>query len=249
MSYKTDSSTPILLIGFAVVLVLSHFFNPLDRVFEQFDVWNNTGYSGVQVFLLQRFIQIFMPLLSSFAEILSYMGACLVSILSADAGNGSNASAFLATFLIFIGYVVVVHMLETIHSEWHDNEGLFTICINMLCLENIVMYVFNVIAYFFYKLIMSWRLPEWVFYVGLFTIGLFGLWIMLFYLLYFLIGFIISLSLPFILACIGSGWNTTVLCIVLLIAMLFSSQVLWRLSSSHVYKVLFGICTLHKVGV
>lgn len=204
---------------------------------------NSGKYSGVELFFYQRFTQIFLPVIASFAEILVYMMGFLLTML----GTEQQSSAFIASCLVFWGYVIIVHMLQVFHSEFHKNEGLFTVCINMICLENIVMYIFSVVSYFFYKIILAWSLPEWVFIVGLFTIGLLALWIMLFYLLYFFIGSLISLTLPLIVISFGTNLNANLLAFIFILSMLFSSQVLWRASSEGVYKALFGVCTRHKI--
>ena len=104
--------------------------------------------------VMEGIINVFCPALMSAMEFEGY----LASIIEA-AGNSSFVGALVAE-LVCLGYIVITYLLEKIHAYWHEEEGVFAMCVDMLCIENIVFYIFNLLLYVISIIFKSLNLPN-----------------------------------------------------------------------------------------
>lgn len=243
MEIRSNSITPVFVIGFLIVLVAGHFYNPFEAMVEQYSLMNELG-SDMRSDFLKMIVPVIIPPLVSLSEIIAYMRLT---------GNGSYflpTPSYIAVCLICFIYAVLIYFIERAHSAMHEDENPFTICVNMLCMENILMYIFNIAAYFIYRTVTSFRnIPRLVSTVFLLTIGVIVLILMFVNLVYsFLGGFIILL--PSVLISIyGPQMSILLDDIVTVIVMLFMSQVVWRSCSNVIFKKLLSFFSFGMINI
>ena len=153
MKVKISEYTPYLLVGLLIVVIARHFYNPLQLV-DMWEVVQEGEEMSMPIPVMEGIINVFCPALMSAMEFEGY----LASIIEA-AGNSSFVGALVAE-LVCLGYIVITYLLEKIHAYWHEEEGVFAMCVDMLCIENIVFYIFNLLLYVISIIFKSLNLPN-----------------------------------------------------------------------------------------
>lgn len=232
MKIKTSSYTPVLLVGLLIVLIASNIFDPLQSDY----FWQRMAEdSDMPVIVTKVILTLFMPIMMSSVDFYSYLAGSLEF-------SGENFSVLFCTALIVMGYLGISYYLEKFHLYWHSEEGTFTTCIDLLCIENIVMYIFNLVFYFITQAIMKLKISQEGWLIAIFIIALPALWAILFYLMYIFAGMMISMIVPacsifFLEQYVSSGIAT----LIFIILLLLFSQVVWRFCLGKVYNRLLRI--------
>ena len=224
---RTSEYTKYLVIGFIAVFILRFFYNPLEVenvLIEEDDI---------------TLFNIFAPILVSLSEVISYVG--LPDILFRQTKTPDNAY-MCCMALIFIFYFFTIYIIEKIHNRIDGNDKLFTVCIDMLCIENICMYILK------RRKINKKRV------IILFAVIIICLIPLLFTLIiefiYFFIGYIISISIPFAIDSILSNYcGEAVENIGFILSLLIFSQIVWRLCSDHIFNFLIRKISFGRLSI
>ncbi|GEM_PF-6318958 len=233
-----------LIIVFVIVLVANYFFDPLNAIYSFLGSSNPLEKIWVNYpFWIKGAVYVLTPVIFSVYELLQYI------VLAISAGNILDQSAPITFGIILVIwiYIIVIHMLQVMENDTVEYGEHISAAINMLFLENIVMYVANVIGYVVFRLSVYFPMPREIFDVLTMVLGVLTAWVMICELTYVGIGAILTLLLPLLPAAIVAQWNEALGDVTLLIAMFIVSQVIWRMLSSHVYKFMVKICTFGRI--
>ena len=232
MKIKISPYTPKLVIGLIIVLIAGNIFDPIqsDSLYNQ--IMEKCNLSGIT----NRIVMfVFMPIMISYLEFLSYLMECLRF-------SGDNFSVLFCTELMVMGYLGISYYLEKFHIYWHSEEGAFTACIDLLCIENIVIYIFDLIFYFITQIIMKVNISreKWLIVIGIAFIP--AVWATVFYMSYLFAGIMISTFIPGCsILLLERLVDPRVEILIFLILWIFFSQVVWRFCSGKVYNSLLRI--------
>ena len=237
MKVKISEYTPYLLVGLLIVVIARHFYNPLQLV-DMWEVVQEGEEMSMPIPVMEGIINVFCPALMSAMEFEGY----LASIIEA-AGNSSFVGALVAE-LVCLGYIVITYLLEKIHAYWHEEEGVFAMCVDMLCIENIVFYIFNLLLYVISIIFKSLYLPNVFLGILIVLFALPTFWGFLFQVAYALTNMLIVVLIPLLVYVlllkvverIIASW-------IMVILMLVCSQVIWRLCSEFIYDKLLRVFT------
>lgn len=242
MKLKVSEYTPFFLIGLVIVLIVRHFYNPLQMP----DFWEiyEKNDPVVSVTAAQVILSICAPVMMSMIDFMSYMGEFMISIRS---------DKFVVLFvagLICVGYLLITFFLEKFHTHWHEEEGAFAMCIDMLCVENIVMYLFNLAFYGLSRVLAKSGIPDEIFMLLFLLIVLPTLWGILFYLSYILVGIVVSFGVPVLgVVLLTDIVGETAAAWLMLILIIVFSQVVWRLCSGKIYNALLKQFSFHHMSL
>ncbi len=236
MKVKISEYTPFLLVGLIIVVIARHFYNPLQVV----DIWSTMRESediSIPRPVMEGIIDILIPTMTSMMESYGYVAGIM------EASNSSFLIVFVAEFACF-GYIVITYLLEKIHAHWHEEEGAFAMCVDMLCIENIVLYIFNLACYVISIIFRSLKLPDMFYGILVFLLVLPIIWGFFIQAIYTMINIIISLVIPTVaFALLTNVIGETLASLILIILMLLCSQVIWRLCSEFIYDKLLRVFT------
>ena len=239
MKVKVSEYTPYLLIGLIVVIIIRHFYDPSPIP----DIWTSqTGEIPYPEPVMQAIITIFFPYFVSMAEIMVYpFKAMTVSI-------NSQAVVLFTTELICFGYLLITFCLERFHAYWHEEESVFALCIDMLCVENLVMYIFDLVSYIINEIFSFLDIPNEIYIILSVLVALPVMWGMLFQMVYSMVGMLLNLGVPILIAVLLSNkMDETIALYIGIIISIFFSQVIWRLCSEFIYDILLYAFTFRHL--
>lgn len=243
MKVKISEYTPFLLVGLIIVVIARHFYNPLQLM----DMWEFVQEGedmSMPAPVVEGIINVFCPTLMSMMEFEGYFANTIVA-----AETSGFAFAFVAE-LACLGYLVITYLLEKIHTYWHEEEGVFTMCVDMLCIENIVLYIFNLICYVISVIFQSLNLPDIFYGVLVFLFALPTFWGFLFQAAYAMSNVLISVAFPFLVfILLMKVIDQTIASLILIALMLVCSQVIWRLCSEFIYDKLLRVFTRNYLSL
>lgn len=165
---KTGKYTPRL-VAFAVLVALakSFIFNPPDSAIflDYFSDIVGTGI-GLNGQAIGVFIDFLFPVMGAAMGLVTfYMSSVLtasgipttpynlLNLYLTSSSNESNSffisdtKTALACEIAIIEYVLILHFLEKFHSELHEDESIFCICVDMTCIEYISMYLLAIVSF------------------------------------------------------------------------------------------------------
>lgn len=244
MRIKTSEMTVVLVIGLIVVTIAKAVYSPLHLV-DIMEKMEYPTYYGVTLpsFIYDGIIFLFMPIMATMIEFLPYMGEFISAL------NDQPSRAFAAAVLL-ISYFVILYFLEKFHSSIHEEEGMFSFCIDMICIENISMYLYSIIIYHITQLIMKLETDSIILMLLFFSMLFLACVAMMIYMIYMLAGVIICCGIPAIcLSLLEYKVNESLLEVIFLVLLFVFSQVVWRLVSDKLLnailkKVSFGHLSL-----
>ena len=243
MKVKISEYTPFLLVGLIIVVIARHFYNPMQLV----DMWEFVQEGedmSMPAPVVEGIINVFCPTLMSMMEFEGYLANAIVAT-----ETSSFAVAFVAE-LACLGYLVITYLLEKIHAYWHEEEGVFAMCVDMLCIENIVLYIFNLICYVISVIFRSLNLPDILYGVLVFLIALPTFWGFLFQAAYAMTNVLISVVFPLLVfILLMKVIDQTIASLILIALMLVCSQVIWRLCSEFIYDKLLRVFTRNYLSL
>lgn len=189
----------------------------------------------------RAYIGVLVPTMASMIEMYGYVAGIIEA-----ANNSSFVIVFAVEFACF-GYIVITYLLEKIHAYWHEEEGTFAMCVDMLCIENIVLYVFNLLCYVISIIFQSLSLSDMFYGVIIFIFALPTMWGFLLQVIYSAINMSISMVIPAAIAyLLMYVVGETLAYVIMIILILLFSQVVWRLCSGFIYdKLLRGFSHNH----
>lgn len=233
MRIKVSELTIVLVIGLIVVTIAKAFYSPLHLI----DIMENMEYptyNGMKIpsFVFNGIIFLFMPVMATMIEFMPYIGEFMKAI-------NDQPSRLLAAAVLLISYFAVVYFLEKLHSGIHEEEEKFSLCVDMICIENISMYLYSIIVYHITQLIM--RIEESSIILGILFIPvlLVACVVMLIYLIYILAGLMIC-SGPSVICIFLLQYkiNDDLLMFIVLALMVVFSQIVWRLVSDKIFNAI-----------
>lgn len=241
---KVSEYTPFLLIGLVITFVARHFYDPLQIT----NLWEMALRQEETMSLpfpvVRGIMTVIFPVGFSFAELLGYMFEVTEAI------NDGRIVFVFTTALTCYGYMIITYCLEKFHAYWHEEEGALAVCVDMLCIENIVMYIFNIVSYAIGKLFQNANIPDVIYGGILFVIALPLVWGLMLQALYCLIAGVVCLGIPVLITLPLENvlGETPMVCIMIGLWILFS-QVIWRLCSAFVYDKLLHIFSLRRLSL
>lgn len=235
MEIKTNALTPILVLGLLVVLIANHFYNPLEALLSPYDRLANVP-SGVPRIVLS----LVCPFIASMNDMVKFIGL---------AGSDEFSSRYLAVGIIGFLYAVIVFVIERAHSSMHEDESSFTICVNMLCLENISMYIFSIFAYFMYGAISNLTIPVLLYFILLFFVYAADLFVVGTAFLYVCIGLVIIMLPALIVEKLLPNMSPVLADRIMTLIAIFMAQVIWRSCSDKVYKKVIHFTSLGHIDL
>lgn len=254
MKLRSSEYTRFLFLGLLVIVVIRHFYNPLQLPTETFvllDMNNNKvvemDWEAIYTMhfgnTTRNLLQIICPVISAFFELYRYISGIMID---------QGAALMIATEIMIIGYVIFTYYLERFHTFWHNKEGRFTICIDMLCLENIASYVLSLVFYFIRKILMKCNIPESVLTVVWLVLLLPCAWLSFCYFAYLTVEVTISLVVPlsigYWLERMEKISSNAVLVITGILILIFS-QLIWRLWSDKIYNKLINVFSFKHLSL
>ena len=240
MKVKISEYTPYLLVGLLIVVIARHFYNPL-QVVDMWSLMQESEDMSIPMPVMERIIGVLVPTMASMIEMYGYVAGIIEA-----ANNSSFVIVFAVEFACF-GYIVITYLLEKIHAYWHEGEGTFAMCVDMLCIENIVLYVFNLLCYVISIIFQSLSLSDMFYGVIIFIFALPTMWGFLLQVIYSAINMSISMVIPAAIAyLLMYVVGETLAYVIMIILILLFSQVVWRLCSGFIYdKLLRGFSHNH----
>lgn len=168
MMIKTGKNTPILIAVAALVALAKIFiFNPPDSAVFLDYISNIVGTEmGVSGYVIGFLIDFLFPVLGAVLELVAfYMSSILTasgipvtptSLLDYYLNYPdeeiwlfflSNIKALLACEIAIIEYIVIIYFMEQYHERLHKEESVFCICVDMTCVEYILMYILSIVSF------------------------------------------------------------------------------------------------------
>lgn len=243
MKLKVSEYTPFLFIGLLIVIIARHFYNPLNMT-DGWDMMNQNGNISIPEPVAQAILAIFLPVMMSMMALMTYMFEVMKAM-----NESKLIILFMAEFTCF-GYLIITYCLEKFHAHWHEEEGIFAMCVDMLCIENIVLYIFTLLSYAISRLFQNAGIPDEVYGILAFLLALPMMWGFLFQMLYFMIEFCVGVAVPGIIATLLANviGERAAVWIMLALLVLFS-QVIWRLCSEVIYNKLLDTFSFHRLSL
>lgn len=251
---KASDKTPILLIGVLIVTIAGIFFSPWR---DGWDFYINYLHSQMysikdgqpstpdffELHILPFFMYLLMPV---FMEIADFMGYASI-IIDMMENNELNVQ-YIFICVIRLGlYIVVNHFLEKYHGKLHDEENILTVCIDMICIENIVIYLMNIICYIISLIVKIVAISDIVLGVLILILAIPVGLMAVCMILYYIIGLLISALPPIlIMDLVQRVLGNSFVVILEPILMIVFSQIIWRFLSNHIYNWWFGVVTSHN---
>lgn len=243
MEIKASEYTPYLVIGLIVVTIIRFFYDPLN-VTDAWEVMKTTEDMSLPIPVMKGILIIFMPIMMSIVDLMGYLFDL------AKAMNDEKMVILFVAEITCFGYMILTYCLEKFHAYWHEEEGTFAMCVDMLCIENIVMYIFSLFFYAVSRILQTVGIPDEVYAVLGFLLALPLLWGIIFQLLYFMVGVIIEVGIPvLIMGLLANVLGETVASWIMLVLFVFFSQVIWRLCSEVIYDKLLTVFSFHRMSL
>lgn len=243
MEVKVSEYTPFLLIGLAIVVIIKHFYDPLQLT-DMWKLMNENQDMSIPIPIMKGIITIFLPVAVSMIELMDYMF---------EIAKAMHASRFVVLFiaeLTCLGYLMITYCLEKFHAYWHEEESVFAMCVDMLCIENIVMYIFNLICYAASRLFQNAGITDEIYIALALLIALPTVWGLLFQVTYFMAGFLVGAGVPVLVTLLlANVIGETIASWIMLILFILFSQVIWRLCSEFIYDKLLEAFSLHHLSL
>lgn len=243
MSIKTNYITPILVIGFIIVVIANHFYDPFGTLFGPNDPW--AGFLDGEITategkVLNSVLSFAFPVIPALSEVTTYLQFNREVLISHEN---------LAALLIFLLYSILLFTIERFHSELHEDEDIFTICINMICVEKIVMYIFSIISAFIYVVITSLQISPVLLWILTGILILPALCALLIQFVYWCIAALIILLPSVLIIDHLPTMNIAILNVITLLLLIFFAQVVWRSISDTVLKKVCYCCSLGRIDL
>ncbi len=240
MEIKASELTGGLVIGLIIVTIAKIFYSPLHMTDLMEGLYNDMEMPS---FILNGIIFFFMPIMATMAEVMSYVTELFMAL-------GYKPSRAFASVFLGVSYFIVLYLLEKVHSDIHREEGVFSICVDMICIENISMYLYSVIMYHITQLIIKIPDDNAVMLILLIPMIIFALFCLIIYFTYFLVGVIIcagpSIACIFLLQ---YRISEVLLSILILVLMVVFSQIVWRMVSDKVLNVILKKVTFDHLSL
>ena len=251
MERKISKYTLFLLIALLITVVVRHFFDPLQLPTETYTLWDIKGNTVIEADIepaytmlygsaMMAIIQFLCPVVSEMFECLKYMYGIM----------DERTAVMISAEIMMAGYVVFTYFLEKFHGTWHEEEGKFTVCVDMLCLENIASYGLSLIFYFIRKILLNCNVPEYVLIIIMALLIIPCVWITICYIAYLFANVIVTLLIPLTLGEYLSSkipYNMTLIITGILI--LFSTQIVWRMCSDKIFNFLIEWFSFHHLSL
>lgn len=244
INMKVSEYTPFLLIGLVITFVARHFYDPLQITNLLEIALHEEETMSLPFPVMRGIMTVIFPIGFSFFELLGYMFEVTEAI------NDGRIVFVFTTALTCYGYMIITYRLEKFHAYWHEEEGVLAVCVDMLCIENIVMYIFNIASYAVGKLFQWANIPD-VIYMGILLVLVLPLlWGLMLQTLYFFIAALVCLGIPMLITLPLENvlGETPMVCIMIGLWILFS-QVIWRLCSAFVYDKLLHIFSFRRLSL
>lgn len=233
MRIKTSELTIVLVIGLIVVTVAKAFYSPLHLI----DIMENMEYptyNGVKIplFVFEGIMFLFMPIMATTIEFMPYILEFMNAI-------NDQPSRLLAAEVLLISYFVIVYFLEKIHSGLHEEEEKFSLCVDMICIENISLYLYSIIIYHITQLIMQMEESSIILVLLIIPLLVVACVVMVIFFLYILVGILICSGPSLIcFSLLQYKINEELLMFIMLALMVVFSQIVWRLVSDKIFNVI-----------
>lgn len=219
---KVNSKTPVLIFLFVIVSIAGLIYTPGVDFYDEIMDDN---------IIMKLFVVVVAPLEG---ELISFF-ECLVSF-----SEDVSLPYIFAIMLKIPFYVVIVHMLEKYHTEMHSTEKIYTICIDLHCLEGISMYLLNISFHILGKILEATSKNDDIFKILIFLICIITAPMALFMFTYLIIGIIITIFIPCLLGVLlfyFIGNNDTAM-IIGFLGGLVISRIVWFKKSDSIYNSL-----------
>ena len=258
---RTSRWTVYLVIGALIVLIISQFYDPLNRVDMLDLILHRTPESnsvsvvetenGVIVlepmrtesdieleealeeyptWLLSLCCQIVLPVAASILEFYSYL-------YFIDPSTGNMSVVFSGILLVF-GYILAGYFIERIHSKWHKDEDSWIICVDITCVEIIVMFFFDLVFSLIVKSIINSNVSDEVWIILMIVFLCLTFLPALCHLMYLVVGLFVSSFIPVLISMPFDNLNETLGSIIFFILLIFFSRYIWTQCSDKVYSFL-----------
>lgn len=252
MKIRTSQYTRSLLLGLVITVVIRYFYNPLQLSTETYTFWDIrsgeiTEMDLEEIYIMsvgtpvRFFFQLVCPVISTTFEICRYVSGVMMN---------QESALMLAAQIMVIGYVIFTLFLERFHSYWHAEEGRFTICIDILCLENIASYVLSLVFYFMRKALESCNVSENMLTVLWYLLMLPCAWLLTGYFIYLASEMVISLAVPGIVSYfISDKMPDCIVMVILGFLVIVFSQIVWRLCSDIIFNKLLEVFSFKNLSL
>ena len=243
MSIRTNYITPILVIGFIIVVIANHFYDPFIDFVGPYDPWEDfidgeATAGGATV--INTVLSFAFPVIPALSEVIAY---------AKIGGDLLFSPERLAAELILLLYAVIVLTIERYHAKLHEDEGIFTICVNMICIEKIVMYLFSLISVFIYQVITSLNLSFALLMIFSLILVLPAFCAVLIFFIYWCIAALIILLPSVLIINHLPAMDIAIVNIITLLLLTFFAQVVWRSISDTVLKKVCYCCSLGRIDL
>lgn len=195
MKAKVSKYTPFFVIGLVMVTIARCFYDPLQLG----DAWMILKEEEIPIPVMKGICFLFVPTLLSAYDALAYS----LEIMKEMSNIESGLNNIFSIELMYLGYFVITYCLEKFHAYWHEEEGAFSTCVDMLCVENIVMYMFDLMCYGTKCLIQGIELPKIIYGIGAILLALPIVWGVFFLMTYMFANMIVGFGIPMIVALWG----------------------------------------------
>ena len=251
MKLRISKYTPYLLIVLIITIIIRFFFDPLQLPTETYTFWDiknnaviNMDISDIQIMAIGKTMSTILCFLCPIvSEILDWIKYCYGI---AD----SRTTIIISSEIMMLGYVIFTYFIEKFHIYWHDEESHFSICLDMLCLENIASYILSLVFYFIRQALINSSISEYLLLFIAVLIGIPGLWASLCYFSYLCANFGITLMIPL---SVGYFLETrlppSIVLIITGILILFTTQIVWRLCSDKIFNKLIEVFSFHHLNL
>ncbi len=246
---KTSKYTPVLLIGLVVVLIAGRFYSPWgDFDFWEFAVQNDRDMqiltkSPLLFAFVQKLITFAFPVVDSMTEFMSWF-----YVFALEADKFGAGALLLAGEITILGYVVVLYFIERIHAKIHEEEGVFSLCIDMLCIEHIAMYLFELVANILSDKICTLNVEDDLLMIISYVVCIIPLLAIMFHLLFLFINMTITMMIPALALIFLSPINDW-LATIAFVAAIILFQIIWRMISDKIYDWMLFKFTRGKLSI
>ena len=270
---RVSKYTFFLLIGAVIILIINSFYDPLNRnnmielmwgkdpdidiivlnpadgeemidnahiaSDEEIDQMLDKRRGEINTYMF--FFHVFCPVMFSMGEFYSYLAS--IDVYSGTIG------AMLSSEVLIIGYFIVGFFIEKLHGRWHRDETPLTICVDISCLEIIVMFFFDMIFSVIVKAVSDSETSFLVLLLFCLVLILPAFFSMVFYLVYGLVAITVSMMIPLFLTTLAEKINQPFANVVFFLSLLFFSRVVWMLISEKVYDFILKKMTGNRISI
>ena len=242
MDIKVSKHTPYLLIGLVIVLIAGHFYDPLQLPDMYGDALEKGTTGSVQLRFVGWLMKLLVPTLASLYDMMAYIERC--DNLTEDFWMATSVG-----YLIVWGYILILHILEKYHISQHGQENMWVICIDMLCIENIIIYLFNILASSVVNGMLKPEMSALCIVIGL-VLSIPTIWAGIGYVLYIAANVIIVIMIPEWIIGVLSRWGVPDLITnIFYIIILAGVFVVWKLVSGFIYAKLVYIFSFKHIRI